>query len=184
MQVALLGARVATLAGGGGGHAGHARCQGGEDRIEPLHHADLAADHQAIAALQSPNAPGGADVEVVDPPGLEFSGAADVVLPEGVAAVDQHIDGTEQARQFGNGGLGDLASRQHQPDDARGGQRSCKRGETVDGGGALTSQSATGLGVAVMDDAGVAMAHETARDVGAHATEPDDADVHASFPPR
>jgi hypothetical protein len=29
----------------------------------------------------------------------------------------------------------------------------------------------------------VAVAHEAARDVGAHAAEPYDADVHASFPP-
>ena len=41
-------------------------CQRGEDRIEMLHDRLIAADHHAVAALESPDAAAGADVDVLN----------------------------------------------------------------------------------------------------------------------
>jgi hypothetical protein len=90
-----------------------------EDRIEPVDHRLVAADHHAIAALDAPDAAGGADVDIVDAALLQRLAAADVVLPEGVAAVDDDVAGLHQLRQRLDGRFGDLAGRQHHPGGAR-----------------------------------------------------------------
>ena len=90
-----------------------------EDRVEPLHRRLVAADHQAVAAHQAPDAAGGADVEVVDALGLQLLAAADVVDVVGVAAVDQDVALLQQ-RGVDVGDLVGDAGRDHQP-DARGG---------------------------------------------------------------
>ena len=58
----------------------------------------LAADHQAVAALQAGDAAAGADVDVVDGSARgEPRRAADVVAVVGVAAVDDDVAGLESA---------------------------------------------------------------------------------------
>src|SRR4029453_953874 len=57
-----------------------------EDRIHALHDLVRPADHQAVAALEAPDAAGRADVDVVDPVLGADLGAADVVLEVHVAA--------------------------------------------------------------------------------------------------
>jgi hypothetical protein len=56
----------------------------------------FATDHQAVAALESPDAAAGADIDVVDVFLGEFGGAAEVVDVVGVAAVDQNVVGLQQ----------------------------------------------------------------------------------------
>jgi hypothetical protein len=51
----------------------------------------VAADHHAVADLQAPDAAGGPDVDVVDALRVEVAGAADVVVPVGVPAVDDGV---------------------------------------------------------------------------------------------
>ena len=72
-----------------------ARRERGEDGIEPGNDVLLAADHQAIAAFESPNAAGCADVEIVDALRLQFLRPGNVVAPERVAAVDQRVAGAQ-----------------------------------------------------------------------------------------
>ena len=43
-----------------------ARRQRGENGIEMLHHVRFAADHHAIAALQTPDAAAGAHIHIMD----------------------------------------------------------------------------------------------------------------------
>jgi hypothetical protein len=62
-------------------------------RLQPVEGGLVAADHQAIAALQPMHAAGGADIHVMDAPGRQLLAAPDIVLPEGVAAIDQRIVG-------------------------------------------------------------------------------------------
>src|SRR5262249_38022012 len=65
--------------------------QRAEDRVEPLDRLALAADHQAVAALEAPDAAAGAHVDVVDAAPGELAGAGDVVVVVRVAAVDQGV---------------------------------------------------------------------------------------------
>ena len=62
-----------------------------EDRIEALDDLVLAADHEAVAALEAVHAAAGAGVDVVDVLRGERLRAADVVLEERVAAVDDRV---------------------------------------------------------------------------------------------
>ena len=59
----------------------------------------VAADHHAVADLEAPDAAGGADVDVVDARSVELGGAAHVVVPVGVAAVDDRVARVEQRRR-------------------------------------------------------------------------------------
>src|ERR1700745_3829801 len=66
MDVALLDSGVAALAMLSARYVAGAGRKRLEDRVEPVDHALLAADHHAVAALDAPDAAGGADVEIVD----------------------------------------------------------------------------------------------------------------------
>src|SRR4051794_7371557 len=96
MDIALLDTGVAAVAAGGARDIADSRRQCLEDRIEPADHGFVAADHHAIAALNAPDAAGGADVDIMQPVFPERLAAADVVLPKGVAAVDDDILGLHQ----------------------------------------------------------------------------------------
>src|SRR5258708_11370551 len=91
VDVALRDARIAALASLCVWDVADPRCKAREDRIEPVDHGLVAADHHAIAALDAPDAAGGANIEIMDAVLLQRLAAADVVLPESVAAVDDDI---------------------------------------------------------------------------------------------
>jgi len=102
-----------------------ARCAGcgpdtGRDRLEqgrqPLDDRCFAADHQAVAALEAPDAATCADVEVVDAFLTEPRCTRDVVTVVGVAAVDDHVSMVHQFPEGGHSLLGDLTGRDHHPD--------------------------------------------------------------------
>src|ERR1044071_3987161 len=96
MDIALLDAEIASVAPGGARNIANPRRQRGEDRIEPVDHGLVAADHHAVAALDAPDAAAGADVDIVDALFVERLAAANVVLPKGVAAVDDDVAGLQQ----------------------------------------------------------------------------------------
>jgi hypothetical protein len=56
----------------------------------------LAADHQAVAAFKSPDAPAGTNIKVVDAMRLQFLGASNIVVKIRVSAVDYNIVGREK----------------------------------------------------------------------------------------
>ena len=91
MDIALLGARIAALAARRARDVAEPGRQRVEDRIEPVDRLLVAADHHAVAALEPPDAARGADVDIVDALLAQRLGAADVVLVEGVAAVDDDV---------------------------------------------------------------------------------------------
>ncbi len=96
MDIAFLGAMVLAVAARRAGNRALSRRQRLEDRVEPVDHGRVAADHHAIAALQPPDAAGGADIDIGDAQRRQFGGAALVVLVEAVAAVDDDIARREQ----------------------------------------------------------------------------------------
>ena len=119
VDVAALGALIRGVAALGALEIAIARGEGIEQRLEMLEHGLLGADHHAVAALQAPHAAGSTHIDVVQALQLEGRGTADVVLVEGVAAIDDGVAGFHQLGKRGDGLLGDLASRQHDPDGAR-----------------------------------------------------------------
>src|ERR1051325_3582244 len=88
VDVALLDPGIAALAAFGARDVAGTRRQRLEDGIEPGDDLLGAADHHAIAALDAPDAARSADVEIMDAAHLQCLATADVVLPEGVAAID------------------------------------------------------------------------------------------------
>src|SRR5260370_23232406 len=93
IQIALFGTRIAP--GHGCGMLGardvaDAGRQGGKDGVEMLEGGALAADHQAIAALQPPDAAGAADIEVADAGFGELGCAADLSPEVPLAPVAHH----------------------------------------------------------------------------------------------
>src|SRR5258705_9104292 len=107
MQVALFGGASNLFA------AGRARCvaaTGGERLEDGVEMADgivFAADHLAIAALESPNAAARADIHIVNAFRREFLGAANVVDVVGVAAVDDDVAGLKLRSQVVQRGVDD-----------------------------------------------------------------------------
>src|SRR5688572_32564888 len=87
--------KIAGVSGAGGdagclGRTG-ARSQSAEDRIETLDRLTLAADHQAVAALESPHAARCSHVDVMDSGSGQCAGPLDVVVIMRVAAVDDDV---------------------------------------------------------------------------------------------
>src|SRR5215469_3430608 len=91
--------------GGGGGSlvpahgaddGAAAGCERAEDGMQPLDRFGVAADHEAVAALESPYASADAGIEVMEAAGLQFLGAANIVGVIRIAAVNDGIVGGEQ----------------------------------------------------------------------------------------
>src|SRR5205807_3208478 len=80
VEVALLGSSPQILPAGSAGCCIDAGGQSREDRVEMLDDLVLSTDHQAVAALKSPNAATRANVNVVDVLSLELGGAPDIVV--------------------------------------------------------------------------------------------------------
>src|ERR1700689_1861693 len=119
MDVALFDPDIAALAALGAVDVADAGRQRLEDRVEALDHRLVAADHHAIAAVDAPDAAGSAGIDIMDAARLQRLAAAHVLLPERVAAVDNYVVLAHQFCERLDGGLGDLAGRQHHPGGAR-----------------------------------------------------------------
>ena len=110
-----------VVAGAGRTHVRVAilRRQRGEDRLAVLHRRVAAADHQAVAVLQSPDAAARAAVDELDLRLGELAAAADRVVEVGIAAVDDDVAGGQHGSQRGDRLVDRIAGRHHDPDDAR-----------------------------------------------------------------
>src|SRR5271156_5002256 len=98
----------------------------------------------------------------------------DVVLIEGIAAIDDDIVRLQKGAETLDGFLGDLTGRQHHPNGTRlFDERLHHFGERSGSYGALLRQRLTRLGVSVEHHAMMSCLHQAATDVAAHATESD-----------
>ncbi len=100
-------------------HAGGERLENGFESLNLLHRA---ADHLAVAAFQPPHTAADTDIDVVNAFFLEGNGAARVVFVKGVPPLNDRVAGGQQGGDFPDMALGDIATGQHQPDEARRGQ--------------------------------------------------------------
>ena len=152
----------------------HARGQRLEQWVQTFHFVGVTADHHAITTLQAPHAAGGADVDVFQAFLRQGLGTTDVVLIEGIAAVDDHVTGFQQLAQGFDGVFGRCASGQHDPDRARLGQASHQCGQVGNAGCAFLGQGINERGVAVVDHSAMPVEHQAPCNVAAHAAQSND----------
>ena len=185
VQVALVRGRAAVVAARRRCRARSSRSERAEDRIEALDRLCLAADHQAVAALEAEHAAARAHVEVAHSARRERLGSRYVVAVEGVAPVDDRVAALEDLGDLVDDASGD-GRRDHDPDGARGVQRRRELGRGSRRGGALAGQLGHRVGVHVEHHALMAGAHEAAHDVRPHPAQSDHAELHrsAAFPHR
>ncbi len=112
---------------------------------------------------------------------LQRLGAPDVVLPEGVAAVDDDVAGVDQCRR---GLRSPLRSARRRAASTRSHAACAARRPTPPGPSRRVAPACTSaaiaLGVAVVDDRFVPVLHQAPGDVATHAPEPDYADLHGA----
>ena len=148
-----------------------------ENRVEVLHGFLFAADHQAVAAVQAPNAAACPAVDVMDALRLEFARAPAVIAEVRIPAVDDDVVFLQMRHEC----LDDLvrhSGRNHDPRSA-GLFQFC--GEFLERGGAdrtVFDQRRHGVRMCVIDNASVSVPHEAPHDVGAHASESDHSKLH------
>src|SRR6266478_1965126 len=152
-----------------------------ENGVEMADGVVFATDHLAIAALQSPDAAAGADIDVVNAPGGEFLGASNVVDVIRIAAVDDDVAGFELRGQVVQGGIHN-ASRNHQPDGPRLREFFHEVVERRRARRAFCAKLLHGIGAAVVDNALVPVLLQAAHHVGAHPAETDHAELHSFAP--
>jgi hypothetical protein len=113
---------------------------------------------------------------------LQRRGAADIVLVEAVAAVDDNVAGAQQAGQRRHRVFGRRAGGQHHPDRAGGREPGHQRLQVRRRRRPVRGQRLGRLGAAVVDDAFMASAHQSPGDVAAHAAESDHPELHSVDP--
>ena len=91
MQKALFSAAAAGFASGGwrGGTSAGRECR--KDRLQVSDNVVLAANHQAVAAVEPGHASAGADIDVMNSFFFQGRPALDIVAVVGVAAVDDDV---------------------------------------------------------------------------------------------
>ena len=81
----------------------------------------FATNHEAVSAIEPPDAAAGAAIDVVDAFGLQLAGAANVVVVIRVAAVDDDVAGGEHGHERRQHRI-DSGGGNHHPNSARRGE--------------------------------------------------------------
>jgi hypothetical protein len=182
MEVAVLGGGGLAIAAGRPVRRVDGRGERGEDRVEVLHRAVLAADHHAITPVDPPDAAAGPDVDVVNALALKLLGAVQVVDVIRVATVDDDVARLQERAELGQR-LVDDGGGDHQPDGPRLRQLLDEILERSRALGSLRDERVDGLGVRVEHDALMAALHQAADHVRAHSSQTDHAELHRESSP-
>ena len=161
-----------------------------EDRLERRDHLAIAADHQAEAVREAPDAAGRPGIDVADAVLGQLRVAADVVVEVRVAAVDDRVAGLQVLQQLLDLRLRRGAGRDHDPgrprlrelrDELR---DAVGRLDVVAGRALLVGQLVGLLDRAVVGDDRVPVPDQASDHVRAHPPEPDEAELHLRPPSR
>ena len=145
-----------------------------------LHHVFLAADHHAVAALQSPHTAARSHVHIVNSLRRKFLRAPDVVHVAGIAAVNQDVAGLQQRQQVGDELVHDCGGH-HQPNCPRLLEFLHEVGERGGADGLLLYQVLHLLRRPVEDHALMAALDQPSHHVGAHPAQSNHPDLHCCF---
>ena len=153
-----------------------------QHRLDDLERGIVAADHQAVPALESENPAAGADVDVMDALLAERFGPPDVITVIRVATVDDDVALVEQPGQLLNG-LPGQPRRDHHPGHPRLGELPDELLQRGRADGPLGLELLDRVREYVVHDAVVAVPHQAPHDVGAHPAKSDHSQLHgASLP--
>ena len=133
-------------------------------------------DCSGVSCWWVPDAAAGADIDVMNAATFEHFGAPDVVLPKCIAALDNNFIGRKQPAELDNRVFCDFACGQHDPDCPRRTQFVDERVQAL--GADITAHNGDSIGVMIIDDRLVTILDQAARNVAAHASEIDHADLH------
>ena len=154
------------------------RCERVEDRLEGLDRLAVAADHEAVAVLEPPDAAGRAGVDVPETLRPHLRVASDVVVEVRVAAVDDRVARLEDLHQLVDHRLGGVARGDHDPHRARSRQPGDQLADAEGALGALGHDLARLLRGPIEGNDLVALTDQPADHVRAHPPEADEADAH------
>src|ERR1700681_3380928 len=177
MQIAFFSGPGGFFTAGSAINISAARRQRFENGIKMFHNVVFAADHLAIAALESPDPAARADINIVQAFRGEFFCATNVVNVVGVSSVDEDVAFVELRNEIVQRGIHD-SSGNHQPDRARFLQLFNKVIERVAASRAFAGEFLYSVGSPVIHHALVTVLHQPAHHVGAHSSEPDHAKLH------
>src|SRR5258706_5479563 len=158
------------------------RCEGVERRLHTFDRARLAADHHAVAHVETPDASGDANVEVVEAERLVLLGAAHRVPEVRVAPVDQDVALGGESRELIEGVIGDVPGGDHRPQDARGLELLRHLLDRVGADRALGLRLVDRPWAAISRDDGMPPAYQPRDHVAAHPAQAVEPDLHAVTP--
>jgi hypothetical protein len=156
---------------------------GARQRVKAQHGLGVATDHHAIAALQAPDTARSADVDVVQAFFRQRLGTTDVILIEGVAAIDDGIARFEQGAQGVDGVFGRCACWQHDPDRSWLGQTGNQGRQVGHAAGAFGGERIDKGCIAIVNNGGVPVEHQAPRDIAAHAAQSNNPELHVLMLP-
>src|SRR4051794_37842861 len=183
VQVAVFGLRGLAVAPGRAVGRLDARRERLEEGVEARDGRVVAADHQAVAALEAEHAAARAHVDVVQALLAQRPRPDDVVAVVGVAAVDDGVVLVEQRDELVERRVDDRG-RDHDADAPRLLELRDEVLHRLGAGRALALERGDRVGADVVDDAVVAAAHQPADHVGPHAPQSDHAHLHLRPPGR
>ena len=141
-----------------------------ENRASAFEILFAAAHHKRVSAVNAPYAAGNTAIHEMDAPRLKFGRVARVIGVTGIAAIDDHVAGLQQLRQFVDGAVGRLACGHHHPHDARRGERCHHLFEACHG--------AIRFGGAVVSDHLVSGRRDALRHIATHSAQTDHCQLH------
>src|SRR6266850_552371 len=157
-------------------------CERIEDRLHDRDGALTAADHHAVAELQSPDAAGHADVEKIEPERRVLLRAADRIAEVRVRAIDQDVALARVPRELIKCVIGRLAGGDHRPEDARWPQLLDHLRDRVGASGALGLRLIDRARAAIARDDAMPAADQPRDHVAAHPAQAVEPDLHAVTP--
>ena len=172
MQIAMLGRRWRSVSAHGAGSGVDAGGECREDRVESTNRLRVTADHEAEPSFESEHATAGANVDIVNALRLEGEGPVDVVLVEGVAAVDHDVARLHEASHVHDRLPGERGGHHH-----RYGPRRLELGDEIVQRcrcqRSVVCEVLHRVIVDVVDDALVSGPHQASHQARAHAPQPD-----------
>jgi hypothetical protein len=112
----------------------------------------------------------------------ELACSPDIVLPEGVAAIDDGVSLFQKAGKLLDGCLSNVTGRQHDPDNPRCLQLCDKIFQALGSRSALACQIFDGFRIMVIYNGRVSGSHEAADNVAAHPTKANHSQLHSQSP--
>src|SRR5579875_135003 len=178
VQIAFFGGAAEFFASGSARDVPAAGSESFEDVLDGGEGLIGSADHEAVAALDAPDAAAGAGIHIMNASRFELGGAADIVLIEAVAAVNDDVVGFHGGGERLDGSFGRLTGGHHDPYGAGLGQFLDQLFKRAGAFGALGFEVLDVDGIEVEDSTFVTAALQPPHHVGAHAPQTDQADMH------